>query len=211
MKPKYEQKKAYTITDLETLKVISDPLRYQLLEILTADPQTVKQMAEKLGLQPVKLYYHINLLEKHNLIYVVETRQLGNLLEKYYQAVAKDFDVDRDLLSFVTTEGRKNIEDLLSVTIDATREEVLRSLEARSVQLERGAEEKPRQFMLTRLSARLREDRAAEFQERVKDLLQEFKEADCEPSEEPLQTFSFMVALYPTFYYPEEAENGGQE
>lgn len=204
MKSKHSSHTTYMIHDLETLKTLTDPLRYQILEILAVEPLTVRQVAEKLGLQPLRLYYHINLLEKHNLIQVVETRQLGNILEKYYSAVADDFEIDRDFLSFGTAEGRNSIENMISTTINAAREEMLRSLDARNVQLEQGYKEKPREFQITKVSARLTDERARQFQERAKELLREFKEADTEPSNEDLQPFSFMVALYPLFYYPEE-------
>ena len=56
------------INDLESLKVFSDPLRNQIMEILAPEKLTINQIAKKLGLAPSKLYYHINLLEKHGLI-----------------------------------------------------------------------------------------------------------------------------------------------
>lgn len=50
------------ITDLETLKVLADPLRLSIIEYLSR-PGTVKKIAEKLDKPPTKLYYHFNLLE----------------------------------------------------------------------------------------------------------------------------------------------------
>ena len=66
-----------TISDLDTLKVVSDPFRVQILEVLVHEPQTVNQVAEKMGLAPSKLYYHFNMLEKHGLIQVVDTTLHG--------------------------------------------------------------------------------------------------------------------------------------
>ena len=40
------------------------------------------EYAGRLGLAPTRLYYHINLLEKHGLLVVDETRTVGNLIEK---------------------------------------------------------------------------------------------------------------------------------
>ena len=78
----------FTISDLDTLRVVADPLRNQIVELLIMEPQTVKQIAERLGLAPSKLYYHIGLLEKHGIIEVAETRMVANLQEKDYRAVA---------------------------------------------------------------------------------------------------------------------------
>src|SRR5918912_4209068 len=87
-----------TITDLDRLRVIADPLRLRILETLI-EPRTVKQVAAALGLAPTKLYYHINLLERHGLIVVVDTRLVSGILEKRYQAAARCFRVDHALLA----------------------------------------------------------------------------------------------------------------
>jgi len=67
----------FIINDLETLKVVADPVRNQILEVLEKKPQNVKEVADKLGLAPSKLYYHFNMLEKVGLIKVVESRQVA--------------------------------------------------------------------------------------------------------------------------------------
>ena len=92
----------FHITDLETLKVISDPLRVQILERigLASDAGqliTVKQLAEELDRPPTKLYYHINLLEKHELIRVAETQVVSGIIEKHYQIRAKKLRADLDI------------------------------------------------------------------------------------------------------------------
>ena len=75
----------YLVTDLETIKIISDPLRVQILEHIGLTSEvgkliTVKEIAEALDIPPTKLYYHINLLEKHDLIRVAETRAKARAL-----------------------------------------------------------------------------------------------------------------------------------
>jgi len=90
------------ITDLETLKVISDPLRIRILECigLFSDAGkliTVKQLSDNLGIVQTKLYYHIKLLEKHELIRVAETRVISGIIEKHYQIRARRIRADLDL------------------------------------------------------------------------------------------------------------------
>lgn len=198
----------FLISDLETLKVISDPLRHQILEALILESMTVNQVAEKLGLAASKLYYHVNLLEKHALIEVVETRTVSNLIEKYYRAVADRFSLDPALLSFDTPSGQDNIYTMIASTLDTTREDVLRSFQARAFELERGAEAQPRRAIFTRLVSRLTEEQAADFQSRLDELIAEFEEAEVTvPHDEPgLQNYGFTVAFYPRFYYPNAEE-----
>jgi len=46
------------IGDLETLHIISDPLRLRLLECIIDQPKAIKQIAAELGIDQIKLYYH---------------------------------------------------------------------------------------------------------------------------------------------------------
>ncbi len=47
------------ISDLETLKVVTVPLRIKILELTLDQALTVKQIAQAPGLTPSRLYYHI--------------------------------------------------------------------------------------------------------------------------------------------------------
>ncbi|MFQ3647980.1 MAG: helix-turn-helix domain-containing protein [Anaerolinea sp.] len=92
--PAHEQ----VINDLETLKVLADPLRLRIRELL-AQPSTVKQIAAELGIPATKLYYHVNLLEKHGLIAVVESRLVSGIMERVYQVTAYRVQVAPHLLT----------------------------------------------------------------------------------------------------------------
>ncbi|MFC1936911.1 ArsR/SmtB family transcription factor [Chloroflexota bacterium] len=83
MKEKFQPAPLMVLKDLEAVKVVADPLRNQIMEVLTAEPLTVNQIGEKLGLTASKLYYHVNMLEKHGFITVVDTIVHGNLIEKH--------------------------------------------------------------------------------------------------------------------------------
>lgn len=194
-----KRESVYIIRDLETLKVVADPVRNQIMEVLEKKPQNVKDVAEKLGLASSKLYYHFNMLEKVGLIQVVETRQVANLIEKYYQATSSFIDIDPTLLNFSTTEGKENLFTMVTSTIDTTREDLLRSLQARSLQLEQGVAGKLRAVTLSRYLSNLDDEKADEFHKRLEDLLEEFIDADSKDPEQ--QTFAMTIAMYPSFYF----------
>ncbi len=213
MNSKYIPEDTFVIKDLDTLKVVADPLRNQVLEILITHPQTVGEIAEKLGLSSSKLYYHISLLEKHDLIRVSETRQVGNLIEKIYAATARSLDVDKSLLTFDTFDGKEFIYTIMQTTLDTTREDLLRSIQARRLELEQGAQEHPRQVILNRTLANLTERKVQDLQERLCAMIEEVEQADREISEqsgvdasaaEETHQYALTVAFYPTFYYPHE-------
>lgn len=207
-----QQEDVFVINDLETLRVLADPLRTQILELLVKESLTVRQLAERLGLAPSKLYYHFSLLEKHGLIRVVDTRMVANMIEKQYRSVARDFDIDRNLLSFQTNAGQENLDSLLRTTLDATRDDIQRSIQARLRQRERGAKEQPREVVLTRIKSRLSEEQANEFRERLKALILEIEAAHATAAgpEAELLPYGLMLAFYPSFYYSsEEGEENG--
>ena len=178
-------------------------MRGQIIEVLLDTPHTIKQTAAKLGLAPSKLYYHFNLLEKHGLIRVVETRKVANLEEKHYQAAAARFEVAPGLLATHTAEGKANANEVLLGILDTTRQDMARSLQARYFQLEQGASEHPLRVLLTRLVSRLDEAQVADFQARLCALLKDFESADCPPETPEARPYAFTAALYPSFYFEE--------
>lgn len=84
------------IKDLELTKILLDPRRISILDIAGEKPVTVTQMAEILNEKPSRLYYHVKKLEEAGFLELVETKQQGNLIEKYYQTIlnssAHEFD-----------------------------------------------------------------------------------------------------------------------
>ena len=76
----------FLVDDLEMLKVIAHNTRLDILQSLKK-PKTVKEIARLLKLPATKLYYHVNLMEKHGLIQVVETNIVSGIVEKKYYKV----------------------------------------------------------------------------------------------------------------------------
>jgi DNA-binding transcriptional ArsR family regulator len=196
----------FIINDLDTLRVVSDPVRAQILELLIDHRLTVSDVAVKLGLSASKLYYHFNLLEKHGLIQVAETRQVANLIEKLYTARASYLSIDPALLTFSTGGGNEALISVVQTVIDATREDLIRSFQARAYNLESGAQEKKRQALINRVIAQIPDDKADELLERIRLLVDEFSSMDQTDAEKagPGQTYALTVAFYPSFYFQKE-------
>ncbi len=73
-------------------------LRLRIIDLLQGHPMTVTQLGEIMGMAPAKVHYHVRELERVGLLQLVETREKGGILEKYYQPIAKDISVSRNLL-----------------------------------------------------------------------------------------------------------------
>lgn len=197
----------FLIKDRETLKVITDPLRTQIMETASLEPLTVKQVAKRLGMSPSKLYYHFNMLEKHGFIRVVETKQVGNILEKTFQTVASQFDIAPALLTSKAEDSKDVCYELIRSTLDTTREDIMRSLQTRFDQLEKGAPEQPRHLVLKRDVRFISEARADEFRDQITSLLKEFTEAEVQPGTPDSMYYGLAFAFYPNFHYEESNDD----
>ena len=89
------------IDDLATLRLLSDPLRLRLIELLGVAPTTVKELARDMDMKPNRLYYHVNLLEDHGLVKVTQTRIVSGIVERTYALVARRFAASEALYNMI--------------------------------------------------------------------------------------------------------------
>jgi DNA-binding transcriptional ArsR family regulator len=83
----------------EQLKALGHPLRVRVLEMLGQEGEwqlTNRELAQRLGVDPGHLHFHVRMLLKAGLI---ELSDGGNGREKPYRAVAKVFRVAPELLA----------------------------------------------------------------------------------------------------------------
>ena len=79
------------ITDIEKLKVISDPLRISILTTLGTEKKNSRELAKLLKINRTKIHYHLNILEENNFIEVVDTDSINGIIQKYYLPTAQAF------------------------------------------------------------------------------------------------------------------------
>jgi len=120
----------FTVTDLEQIRALADPLRLRILGGFCSVPRTTMQVAEILGEKPTKLYHHVDALERVGLIRLVETRPNRGTMEKYYQAVAARFQAGISALSPSPdlTENVSTQQAVLNSILDTARDELLACL-----------------------------------------------------------------------------------
>ena len=207
----FEPAEEYVIRDLDTLKVLADPLRLRILEMMSK-PQTVKKIAAELDLPATKLYYHINLLEKHGLIVLVDTRVVSGIIEKHYRVVADKFRVDRSLLSPGGGAEGEGITITLNGVFDSTREDVIRSLRDGVIDLEEEAP-KHRSISMGQYRFALTEEQAEDFFQRFEDMLEGFNEDyDHENIDlEGTTIYKMLYILWPSSSKPGWAEQDDED
>jgi len=107
------------------LKALTHPVRLQIVRSLADRPQTTTQVAEILDQCPLNLYYHMRVLEEAGLIEVVETRTKGNLIERYYQSVARVFTAAIPLTH--ETQGSDTLPEAVQAVLGAVEADARRS------------------------------------------------------------------------------------
>ena len=199
----------FIINDFETLKVLSDPLRIQILEQLAPMPQTVNQVAEGLGLASSRLYYHFKMLESQSLIKVVESRLVNNMIERDYWLVAEEIRIDKDLLNFSSEEEQENIVKVIRSSWEATLEDIMRTLKTRPLQIADGQPDNPQEMVMLKLQSHFSPKSYKAFIDQFNHLMEEFNhpEEDLE-GENELQEFHLACFIYPSYSYDEKREMG---
>ena len=179
------------INDLETLKAVSDPFRLSILELLS-EPRTVKEIAPKLKVGKTKLYYHINVLEKHGVIRVVRKRFVSGILEKSYQIAAMRFRPAPELLQG-SEDGDARRQAIFDSIFDATRTDFIRS--AKSGQFDDSVEKNEKKLFIGRTLLCLTEAQARSFSDRFDAMMEEFKEYEINtPDSTP---YVLTIAFFP--------------
>jgi DNA-binding transcriptional ArsR family regulator len=92
-----------TISRPEQLKALGHPLRLKVLELLGENDEvlTNRELAQRLGVDPGHLHFHVRMLLRAGLI---ERASGGQGREKPYRAVAKNIRVAPELLGTATTD-----------------------------------------------------------------------------------------------------------
>ncbi len=196
----YKPEAEFNINDLETLKVLADPLRLNIVELCTQAPRTVKQVASVLNLPPTKLYYHIKQLEERSLIRVVDTRIVSGIVEKQYQAAAFNYRVDRELFSLTSQAGKEGLNVMLAGLFDDTREDIRNSAEADVLDVSPDDDDdKPlnRSLLISRNTFHLPPDVAEDFYHRLKALVREYTDTE-DSTVDSEQPYGLLIALYPS-------------
>lgn len=178
------------VTDLETLKVLSDPLRLQILELM-AKPSTVKAISKTLGIPATKLYYHVGQLEERKIVQVVDTRVVSGIIEKQYQVTAKSFKVDRSLLR-ITNEDTDSLLEFFSGLMDGVALDIQQGIRSGLIEIGDG-HPRHRRLMLSRTLFKMTPDQAEQFTQDLDRLLNQYATENQDPAAQP---YSLLAAFH---------------
>lgn len=208
MDEQMEQQPLFVIKDLETLKVITDPLRFQILEVLGEEPQTVKSVADKLGMTSNRLYYHFNMLESTGLIKVVRTQTINNIIEKFYWTTAKEIMVDQDIVNANPEAVVEDINRVIIAALDTTKEDIIRSLHTLDFTAKKEDGEKSNDISVFRVKKRISDKDYEKISKKFKNLLDEFQNLPEAKSSDPdARQYGVAYFLYPSSSYENDKKD----
>lgn len=176
------------IDDVSTLRLMADPTRSAILELLTK-PRSVSELARVLDVPRTRLYHHVDLLVGSGLVEQVGERPAGALRERIYASTAVVFRPSARLMRSGSPEERAEV--LGTIVLDATRADLRRAVASGDVTL--GDDDET--VSLGRSIAYVDERRAAEFRAELEALAERFETAH---SDEAGRAYAFAWALYPS-------------
>ena len=176
------------IRDVETMKVIADGLRLQIVKAMQ-QVTTVKEIAANLNMPPSKLYYHVNMLEKHGLIQVVGVNLESGIVEKQYQVTARRIKMKNPILIGAGLE-RETAVSLWSNMLDEAQEEFLKAYNVQDETVH-----PPRYPFATKKDIRLTDVQLTEFHAKLDALI---KQADAwtTAAGETGESFGLSIIFY---------------
>jgi DNA-binding transcriptional ArsR family regulator len=182
-----------TLERPEHIKALAHPLRQQILELMIEAPITTKQVADRLGEKPTKLYHHVETLEQAGLIKLVKTKRKRGTVEKYYEAVAERFVMNRravEVRSPADSEQGK-LETLIASSLDETLQEIREAMTSGLVR----ADEEAGESVFIRSHLRMNALQMSILVERLQEWIR-----DCQRQHDLAgdMEYGLTVAFYPT-------------
>ncbi|MGA9533953.1 MAG: substrate-binding domain-containing protein [Anaerolineales bacterium] len=88
---------------------MSDARRLAVMRLLMRAPATLSQLGDTLGMSAARVRHHLKILEAAGFVQLIRTRRVGGFTEKYYQASAPAYFIQRAVLPAPAERGTLSI------------------------------------------------------------------------------------------------------
>jgi predicted ArsR family transcriptional regulator len=178
--------KTFKIKDLEQVRLLSDPLKLQLLQAFAEGAKTTKEVAAELDESITKLYRHVDALHDAGLLEIAAQKQKRGTVERTFQAVAQRFEADHSLFAEQSGgDGAVAVRELLR----AGEDEILRAI----ANADHG--EGPEAIMM-RIRCKASPQRFAELCQSLNEWIEDTQE-EGGSADEDQQEYGALIAFYP--------------
>jgi len=173
------------IHKLEQIRLLTDPLKLQLIQAFAEGEKTTKQVAAELNQGVTRLYRHVDALHEAGLLEIIREKPKRGTVERTFRTVARRFEADRRLFSsHKSPESVDAVRDMLR----ASEDELIGAIMEHG-----GGEESDAIFM------RIRCKRSPEQIEELRRTLNSWAESTQEDDDQGEDAIEIgaMIALYP--------------
>jgi DNA-binding transcriptional ArsR family regulator len=174
----YKPEPLRKLSSKNELRAYVNATRITILALLRDFSATITQIAREIGTHPANLTHHFRILERAGLIRLVEKRDTGRNLEKFYRAAA---------LSFITAPGELEVVEKQALKLSILRDEFTASIQ----RLNKSKDEA--EVFARLLVARISKNNLKKFQKQLLLLISEFEQAET-PDGDP---YSLALCLFP--------------
>ncbi|MGL5827122.1 MAG: ArsR/SmtB family transcription factor [Nocardioides sp.] len=176
--PGHELADRLVLTRADQVRALAHPLRTTILGLLTERAASVAELAEAARRPKSTLAYHVGVLHDAGLLQVVHTRRVRAIEERFYGRAARTITIA------VASPGAEPLVDFNDFEVAAGESQP--------------AHEQGRLWAFLR-HARINEEQAGEFWERIRDLVAEFDQLPRTGD----QTYGLAAGIYPIPSYPQ--------
>jgi len=126
-----EPKDIIRIDNIKLLKVISDPTRKMIIDVLYDKPLTASEIAEKISYPKDKIYYHIKKLQSNGILTIAESEIVKGITQNKFINAAKKFEIDPTLIGEETPKSTDEEEyaETESQEIETVEEDVIEKID----------------------------------------------------------------------------------
>lgn len=121
---------------ISLIKVLSDPVRLQILLSLMTKHMTIKQLSTRTGLSQPNIHRHVGILLDSKLITLSRTEVKRNIIEKYYKTAMTDQELQTSLGPNLRTIDKASLAASLAGALMAFIDQSIRVMEERPERIE---------------------------------------------------------------------------
>jgi len=182
-----------TVGSPQEIRALAHPLRRRILQLMIDAPITTKQVADRIGEKPTKLYHHVETLESVGFLRLVKTQKKRGTVEKYYEAVAQRFVMDRQAVEVCSHRDaeQEELETIISTSLDETLDEIRGAMANGLIR----ANDDSGDSVFIRSHLRLTPPQVAVLAERLQDWIRDVQGSHDANAE---LEYGLTVAFYPT-------------
>ena len=148
------------IENPEAAVIALDATRARLLAELV-EPASAATLAARVGISRQKVNYHLNALEAHGLVAVVDRKQWGGITERILQATASSYIVSPSAVDASADDPKHTADRMSARYVIALAARVIRDVAALAKRADAEGKRLPTLTIDTEIGFRSAEDRAA--------------------------------------------------